>query len=104
MRLRDLHPGARLLLGHKASHVTRHYSAADISNLIAASEKVRDLGSRKSPAVAIVRARGASPSTQARDADAHHLRAFVPPRTAYEGRQFQVVAIAVTLLCDTSVV
>ena len=48
------------LLGHKAAHVTTHYSAADIGNLIAASEKVCDLGSRKSPAIAIVRAHGAS--------------------------------------------
>jgi hypothetical protein len=29
----------QLLLGHKAAHVTTHYSAADISNLIAASER-----------------------------------------------------------------
>jgi len=48
----------QLLLGHKAAHVTTHYSAADIGNLIAASEKVCDLASRKSPAVAIVRAGG----------------------------------------------
>jgi hypothetical protein len=48
----------QLLLGHKAAHVTTHYSAADIGNLIAASEKVCDLGSRKSPAIPIVRARG----------------------------------------------
>jgi integrase len=48
----------QLLLGHKAQHVTTHYSAADIGNLIAASEKVCELASRKSPAVAIVRTRG----------------------------------------------
>jgi integrase len=50
----------QLLLGHKATHVTTHYSAADIGNLIAASEKVCELASRKSPAVAIVRARGSA--------------------------------------------
>jgi integrase len=50
----------QLLLGHKAAHVTTHYSAADIGNLIAASERVCDLASRKSPAVAIVRAGGVS--------------------------------------------
>jgi hypothetical protein len=33
------------LLGHKAAHVTTHYSAADIGNLIAASEKVCDFAS-----------------------------------------------------------
>ena len=41
-----------------AQHVTTHYSAADIGNLIAASEKVCDLAGRNSPAVTIVRARG----------------------------------------------
>jgi len=48
------------LLGHKAAHVTTHYSAADIGNLIAASEKACDLTSRKSPALSIVRSGGAS--------------------------------------------
>ena len=48
------------LLGHKSSHVTTHYSAADVSNLISAAEKICDLGSRKSPALSIVRAGGAS--------------------------------------------
>ena len=50
----------QLPLGHKAAHVTTHYSPADISNLIAASEKVCELGSRKSPAIVNVRAHGAS--------------------------------------------
>ena len=47
----------KLLLGHKSSHVTTHYSAPEIDALIRASEKVCDLGSRKSPALVIVRAR-----------------------------------------------
>ena len=46
----------KVLLGHKSEHVTTHYSAPEISALIQASEKVCDLGSRKSPALAIVRA------------------------------------------------
>ena len=50
----------KLLLGHKSSHVTTHYSAPEIEALIQASEKVCDLGSRKSPALAIVRARAES--------------------------------------------
>jgi len=50
----------KTLLGHKASHVTTHYSAADIETLIALADKVCDLGSRKSPALSIVRAEGAS--------------------------------------------
>ena len=48
----------QVLLGHKTQHITTHYSAADIGNLIASSEKVCELASRKSPAVAIVRTRG----------------------------------------------
>jgi hypothetical protein len=48
------------LLGHKAAHVTTHYSAADMETLIALAEKVCDLASRKSPALSIVRAGGAS--------------------------------------------
>jgi integrase len=50
----------KLLLGHKAGHVTTHYSAPEIETLIKASEKVCELGSRKSPALAIVRARAES--------------------------------------------
>ena len=46
------------LLGHKAAHITTHYSAADISNLIACAECLCDLASRKSPALSIVRSPG----------------------------------------------
>jgi hypothetical protein len=45
----------KLLLGHKSNHVTTHYSAPELGALIRASEMVCDLGSRKSPAIAIVR-------------------------------------------------
>lgn len=47
----------KVLLGHKSEHVTTHYSAPEIGALIEASEKVCALRSRKSPALAIVRAR-----------------------------------------------
>jgi integrase len=50
----------KTLLGHKASHVATHYSAADIKTLILLAEKVCELASRKSPALSIVRAEGAS--------------------------------------------
>jgi len=50
----------KLLLGHKAGHVTTHYSAPEIEALIQASEKVCELGARKSHALAIVRARAQS--------------------------------------------
>ena len=48
----------QVLLGHKSQNMTTHYSAADIGNLIAASERVCELAGRKSPAVAIVRTGG----------------------------------------------
>jgi integrase len=45
----------KILLGHKSDHVTTHYSAPEIGALIEASERVCELKSRKSPALAIVR-------------------------------------------------
>jgi integrase len=47
----------KLLLGHKAQHVTTHYSAPEIGALIEASEKVCELESRASPAISVVRSR-----------------------------------------------
>ncbi|MHB1872207.1 MAG: tyrosine-type recombinase/integrase [Steroidobacteraceae bacterium] len=46
------------LLGHKAAQITTHYSAADISSLIACAQRVCDLASRKSPALSAVRTAG----------------------------------------------
>jgi len=46
------------LLGHKSSRITTHYSGAELSNLIAAADKVCALGSRKSPAITLIRSRG----------------------------------------------
>ena len=37
----------KLLLGHKAGHVTTHYSAPEIEALIQASEKVCSLGAKR---------------------------------------------------------
>lgn len=45
----------QFLLGHKSNHVTTHYSAPEISSLIAASERVCQLESRKSHALTLVR-------------------------------------------------
>jgi integrase len=45
------------LLGHKAQHVTTHYSAPEIGALIEASEKVCQLESRASPVFSVVRSR-----------------------------------------------
>jgi integrase len=47
----------KLLLGHKAGHVTTHYSAPEIEALIHASEKVCELGARKTHALTVVGAR-----------------------------------------------
>jgi integrase len=43
------------LLGHKSGRITTHYSAAELANLIAAAEKVCEDGSRKSPAITVLR-------------------------------------------------
>ncbi len=51
------------LLGHEAAHLTTHYSAADIENLISFAEKVCELFSRKSLALSIVRSAGAGQVT-----------------------------------------
>jgi integrase len=45
----------KLLLGHKAQHVTTHYSAPEIGALIEASERVCQLESLASPAISVVR-------------------------------------------------
>jgi integrase len=45
----------KLLLGHKAQHVTTHYSAPEIGALIDASERVCRLESLASPAISVVR-------------------------------------------------
>jgi integrase len=47
----------KLLLGHKAQHITTHYSAPEIGALIAAAEKVCDLQMRASPTISVVRPR-----------------------------------------------
>lgn len=43
------------LLGHKSGKITTHYSAAELSNLIEAAEKVCSTGSRKSPALVVLK-------------------------------------------------
>jgi integrase len=45
----------KLLLGHKAQHVTTHYSAPEIGALIEASERVCQLESLASPAISVIR-------------------------------------------------
>jgi integrase len=52
----------KVLLGHKSQHVTTHYSAPEIGALVAAAERVCELGSRKSHALCLVRAQQVSAS------------------------------------------
>jgi hypothetical protein len=47
------------LLGHKSGRMTTHYSAAELSNLIAAAEKACRVESRKSPAVVALKQKAA---------------------------------------------
>lgn len=43
------------LLGHKSARITTHYSNAEIDNLIEAGNRVCRMGSRKSPAIKLLR-------------------------------------------------
>ena len=43
------------LLGHRSGRITTHYSAAELANLIEAANKVCDAGSRKTPALVILK-------------------------------------------------
>ena len=52
----------KVLLGHKSDHVTTHYSAPEIGTLVAAAERVCELGSRKSHALSLVRGQQAAVS------------------------------------------
>jgi integrase len=54
------------LLGHKSARITTHYSAAEITTLIEAANKVCQEPSRKSPALLLLRSSGALASAGAR--------------------------------------
>jgi integrase len=43
------------LLGHRSGRITTHYSAAELANLIEAANRVCDAGSRKTPALVILK-------------------------------------------------
>ena len=45
------------LLGHRSGRITSHYSAAELTSLIEAANKVVEQGSRKSPALVMLKAR-----------------------------------------------
>jgi hypothetical protein len=57
-------PIRTVLLGHKADHVTTHYSAPEIGALIAAAERARELGALKSHALSLARAQQATASNR----------------------------------------
>ena len=48
------------LLGHRSGRITSHYSAAELSNLIGAANSIVGEGSRKSPALVILKKKAAS--------------------------------------------
>lgn len=50
------------LLGHRSGRITSHYSAAELTNLILAANKVVGQGSRKSPALVMLKKRVANAS------------------------------------------
>jgi len=43
------------LLGHRSGRITSHYSAAELGNLIEAADKIAAQGSRKSPALVVLK-------------------------------------------------
>jgi hypothetical protein len=48
------------LLGHKSGRITSHYSAAELSSLIDAANQVVGQGSRKSPALVMLKKKAAN--------------------------------------------
>lgn len=48
------------LLGHKSGRITSHYSAAELGNLIESANQVAEQGSRKSPALVVLKKKAAS--------------------------------------------
>jgi integrase len=48
------------LLGHRSGRITSHYSAAELGNLIEAANKVAAQGSRKNPALVMLKKKAAS--------------------------------------------
>jgi integrase len=49
------------LLGHRSGRITTHYSASELANLIDAANKVCDAGSRKTPALVILKKQAPAP-------------------------------------------
>ena len=43
------------LLGHKSARITTHYSAAELQSLLDAANRVCDEGSRKTPALVVLK-------------------------------------------------
>ena len=50
------------LLGHRSGRITTHYSAAELSNLIEAAERVCGEGSRKTPGIVLLKKKAPAPS------------------------------------------
>jgi len=50
------------LLGHRSGRITTHYSAAELSNLIEAAERVCGEASRKTPGIVLLKKKAPAPS------------------------------------------
>ena len=48
------------LLGHRSGRITTHYSAAELGNLLSAANRVVGEGSRKTPALFVLKKKAAS--------------------------------------------
>ena len=55
------------LLGHRSGRITTHYSAAELANLIEAANRVCESGSRKTPALVILKNKRSPRERQAHD-------------------------------------
>lgn len=85
-------------LGHKSARITTHYSAAEISNLIEAANKVCQTASRKSPAIVLLRAApraqplekvGGKGGINTRDASRWFLKKIFKPREFSYQQKYQ---------------
>ena len=54
------------LLGHKSGRITTHYSAAEVSRLTSAAQKVAEAPSRKSPALLVLKRKAAGATSPSR--------------------------------------
>jgi len=57
-----------IVLGHRSGHITTHYSAAELANLIEVANRVWESSARKKPTLAMLKQKRLLRSQQALDA------------------------------------